>query len=246
MVEGVTEFLPVSSTGHLILTARALNMPQTEFLKTFEIAIQLGAILSVVVLYGKKFLVNVEILKRVAAAFFPTALVGFVLYKAIKKFLIGNEQVVLFSLFFGGLALILFEIFYKHKENTVKSLEAISYPQAVGIGLFQSLAMIPGVSRSAATICGGLVLGLERKTIVEFSFLVAVPTMGAAVALDLLKNASSFSGDQMGVLGVGFVLSFLVAMASIRWLLGFIQKHTFTAFGIYRMALASVFWIFFR
>ena len=230
IVEGISEFLPISSTGHLILTAKLLGLDQSSFLKSFEIAIQLGAILAVVALYWKSLLVNFEIFKRVSAAFIPTAAVGFVLYKIIKKFLMGNSSVVLWSLFIGGIFLIVFEKLHREKPGATESMERISYKQAVLIGLFQSLAMVPGVSRSAATICGGLILGLKRKTIVEFSFLLAVPTMLAATALDLLKSADTFSADQFGFLGVGFVTSFVVALLSIRFLLHFIKNHSFSVF----------------
>lgn len=245
VVEGVTEFLPISSTGHLILAGRALGLPESEFLKSFDIAIQLGAILAVVVLYGRSFLVNREVIKRVAAAFVPTAVVGAVFYKMIKHFLLGNSSVVVWALFLGGVFLIVFEKWHQEKPDAQDDVVKISYKQAVLIGLFQAVAMIPGVSRSAATIIGGLVLGLRRKTIVEFSFLLAVPTMLAASVLDLVKSANDFvlDGPAVTFLAVGFVTSFVVAIASIKFLLQFIQRHDFTAFGIYRVLLAIVYWI---
>jgi len=189
IVEGITEFLPISSTGHLILASHLLGLNQTGFLKSFEIAIQLGAILSVVVLYGRSLLINAAVLKRVFVAFAPTAIFGLVFYNTIKKSLLGDSNVVLWSLFLGGIFLIIFEIVHREKDAQ-EEIISITYPQALLIGVFQSVAMIPGVSRSAATIVGGLMIGLKRKTIVEFSFLLAVPTMGAATALDLMKNAS--------------------------------------------------------
>ncbi len=245
IVEGVTEFLPVSSTGHLILASKLLHLPATEFLKSFEITIQFGAILAVVVLYWKLLLVNLEVMKRVLTAFLPTAVLGFILYKVIKKFLLGNSSVVLWSLFLGGIILIVFERWNSQNVSrersrpfpTIDDISKMSYQKAFWIGVIQSLAMIPGVSRSAATIVGGMILGLERKAIVEFSFLLAVPTMLAATALDLLKNADSFSSDQFGFLCLGFIVSFAVAMASIRWLLSFIKNHNFIPFGIYRIAV---------
>lgn len=241
IVEGITEFLPVSSTGHLILTAHVLGLGQTEFMKSFEIAIQLGAILAVVALYGKTFFKNPDIAKRVLTAFIPTAVVGLVLYKTIKKFLLGSDQIVLWALLIGGIFLIGFEWIYSkiRKGGVPKNL---SYQHAVLIGLCQSLAVVPGVSRSAATIVAGLALGLPRKTIVEFSFLLAVPTMLAAAGLDLAKNASGFSGDQFVFLAIGFAASFFVAVLSIRFLLLYIQKHSFVPFGIYRVLAALVFW----
>ena len=242
LVEGISEFLPISSTGHLVLTSRILGIPQTEFVKTFEIAIQLGAIISVIVLYGKKFLMNLEVLKRLGAAFLPTAVIGFALYKIIKKFLLGNSSIVTWSLFLGGIFLILFELLHREKKDAVNAIQSISYKQAFSIGIFQAIAVIPGVSRSAATIVGGLFLGLRRDVIVEFSFLLAVPTMLAATLLDLYKNANTFTSDQFSLLGIGFVTSFIAALLAIKFLMSFIKKHTFISFGIYRILVALLFW----
>ena len=246
IVEGITEFLPVSSTGHLILTAKLLQISQSEFIKSFEIVIQLGAILAVVVLYWGRFMKSWEIWKRLLAAFMPTALVGALLYKTVKKYLLGNNEVVLWSLFIGGIFLIIFELLHREKKDAVEELCSISYSQALVIGLFQSLAMIPGVSRAAATIIGGLVVGLKRKNIVEFSFLLAVPTMLAATALDLLKSAQVFKPEQLVFLGTGFVVSFLVAVIAIKFLLTFIKRHNFISFGVYRVIIALVFWFVVR
>jgi undecaprenyl-diphosphatase len=242
IVEGITEFLPISSTGHLMLTAHLMGLSQTEFLKTFEIVIQFGAILSVVVLYWKTLLINFEVLKRVVLAFLPTAVLGLLFYKIIKQFLMGSNQVVLWSMFIGGICLIGFELLHKEKDDAVEDISTIPYRTLLLIGLFQSVAMIPGVSRSAATIVGGLVLGLKRKTIVEFSFLLAVPTMLAATALDLMKNASQFSVAQINFLSVGFILSFVFALVSVKFLLNFIKHHSFISFGVYRIILALSFW----
>ncbi|MEK6646825.1 MAG: undecaprenyl-diphosphate phosphatase [Candidatus Firestonebacteria bacterium] len=244
IVEGITEFLPVSSTGHLILTANILKIQGTEFIKSFEIAIQVGAILSVVLLYWKSLVFNFEILKRVLTAFIPTAVIGFVLYKLVKSLLLGNDKIVLFSLFFGGIFLIIFELLHYEKETAIENISDISYKNAFLIGIFQSLAIIPGISRAAATIVGGLILGLKRKTIVEFSFLLAIPTMLAASGFDLLKSANAFSWDQLIFLITGFLTSFIVALVSVQFLLYFIKKHNFILFGFYRIILAIVFWFF--
>ena len=238
IVEGVSEFLPISSTAHLILTSQILKIQQTDFLKSFEIAIQLGAILSVVVLYGRRFLVDRKVAARVIAAFIPTAVIGFVFYKIIKKVLFDSNATILWALLLGGVFLVVFELLHREKDDAIDDLSSVSYPQAFLIGVFQSIAVIPGVSRAAATIIGGLFLGLKRKTIVEFSFLLAVPTMGAAVALDLIKSAGTFTAENFLCLGVGFVVSFIVALASIKLLLGFIKHHNFIPFGIYRVVLA--------
>ncbi len=240
IVEGITEFLPISSTAHLILVSDLLRLAQTEFMKSFEIIIQLGAILAVVFLYWRAFL-NTDVLKRLVIAFIPTGILGLVFYKVIKHYLLGNTSVVLWSLFLGGLILIIFEKWYKEKENSLEEIANIPYRQCLIIGLFQSVAMIPGVSRSAATIIGGLLLGLRRKTIVEFSFLLATPTMLAATGLDLIKNANAFSIEQFDLLSVGFVVSFVTAIIGIKFLLAYIQKNNFIAFGVYRIAIVILF-----
>ena len=242
IVEGVSEFLPISSTGHLILASYLLHLKQTDFQKSFEIAIQLGAILSVVVLYWRALLVNFEILKRVITAFIPTAILGLIFYKIIKKVLLGSNTVVLYSLLIGGIFLVLFELWYREKESATEELSAISYSKSFMIGLCQAVAMIPGVSRSAATIIGGLILGIKRKTIVEFSFLLSVPTMGAATGLDLMKSGGHFSLEEFHLLLMGFISSFIVALLSIKWLIHFIKNHTFISFGIYRILISLLFW----
>lgn len=241
LVEGVTEFLPISSTGHLILTSSLLRIPQSEFLKTFEIAIQLGAIVSVAILYRKTLIFDKQMLKKVAVAFIPTAIMGLAFYKFMRSFLLGSEIIVVWSLFFGGIFIIVFEQWHKKNTAVSKGLETFSYTQAFFIGLIQSIAIIPGVSRSAATIIGGLAIGLSRKTIVEFSFLLAIPTMFAAVSFDLCKYASSFTHSQFYYLIGGFFISFLAALAAVKFLLAFIRKHNFIPFGIYRIILALLF-----
>lgn len=239
VVEGITEFLPVSSTGHLILASEVLHIPQSEFLKTFEIAIQFGAILSVVALYWRDLL-NIELLKKLAVGFLPTGLIGLAIYPFVKSYLLENVLLVLCSLFLGGIVLIAFEMLYK--ESVVEfSVRDISYRQSFIVGLFQSIAIIPGVSRSAATILGGLAIGIPRRTIVEFSFLLAVPTMAVATGYDLFKNVSLFSSENLGTLSLGFVVSFVVALLSIKFLLHFVRNNTFVPFGIYRILAAAVF-----
>jgi len=242
IVEGVSEFLPISSTGHLILASHLLHLKQTDFQKSFEIAIQLGAILSVLVLYWRALLVNFEILKRVITAFIPTAILGFIFYKVIKRVLLGSNTVVLYSLLMGGVFLVLFELWHREKESATEELSAISYSKSFLIGLCQAVAMIPGVSRSAATIIGGLILGIKRKTIVEFSFLLSVPTMVGATGLDLMKSGGHFSLEEFNLLLMGFISSFIVALLSIKWLIHFIKNHTFISFGIYRILISLLFW----
>ena len=242
IVEGVTEFLPISSTAHLILASRALGIQETEFLKSFEIIIQLGAILSVVVLYWNRFL-HLEVLKKLVVAVIPTGVIGLTVYKAIKGYLLGNVAVVLVTLLVGGIALIVFERFQQRDDRDVDFGE-ITYRKAFLIGLFQAIAVIPGVSRSAATIVGGSLLGVSKRTIVEFSFMLAVPTMLAASGLELLKNRSALDGN-LTILGIGFVVSFITAILAIKSFLGYIKKRDFSAFGWYRIVLAIVFYVVF-
>jgi undecaprenyl-diphosphatase len=219
-----------------------LGLSETEFLKSFEIAIQFGAMCAVIALYFKSFL-NIQIITRILAAFVPTAIAGFLLYDFLKEELLGNLEVVLWSLLIGGIALIVFEFFHKEKPNARVDVKSISYAQAFWIGLCQALAIIPGVSRSGATILGGLAAGVSRVAIVEFSFLLAVPTIGAATAYDLYKNGSSFLQSDVILLGIGFVVSFLVALWSIRFLLNFVRNRTFVPFGVYRIILSLFFFL---
>ena len=242
IVEGITEFLPISSTAHLILASKALRLQDTEFLKSFEIIIQLGAILSVVVLYWKRFL-SLDVLKKLVVAVIPTGVIGLTVYKAIKGYLLGNVTVVLWTLLIGGIALIIFERFQQRDDRDVDFSE-ISYRKAFLIGLFQAIAVIPGVSRSAATIVGGSLLGVSKRTIVEFSFMLAVPTMIAASGLELVKNRSAIDGN-FGILAIGFVVSFLTAILAIKSFLSYIKKRDFSAFGWYRIVLAVVFYLVF-
>ena len=251
IIEGLTEFLPVSSTGHLILASNILGLEQNNFLKSFEIIIQLGAILAVIVLYYKDLFV-IENIKKLVVGFIPTGLIGFLFYKIVKTYFFGNQNVVLWSLLIGGIILIIFELMNKRKvllqnstsdTNNTNNISAISYKQCFIIGLFQSISIIPGISRSAATIIGGLSLGIDRQLIVKFSFLLAVPTMIVASGYDILKNASAFSLDQFGTLTLGFVVSFVVAIFAIKFLLKFISKHSFIGFGVYRIVLAVVVWV---
>ena len=244
VIEGFTEFLPVSSTGHLILASDLLKIPQTEFVKSFEIFIQLGAILAVVVLYFKKYVQNFKAWKNILIAFVPTAVIGLVLYKFIKTYLLGNTLVVVAALFIGGILLILLEKLHKEKQLNNVTIEQLSFKQSFLIGLAQSISIIPGVSRAAATILGGMFLGLKKETAVEFSFLLAVPTMLAATGLDLVKSDLNFSSQEIMALMVGFIGSFITALLVIKWFIKFIKTNNFFWFGIYRIILALIFLIF--
>lgn len=244
IVEGLTEFLPVSSTGHLILTSKLLNIAQTDFVKSFEIIIQLGSICAIVFLYWETISRNKEVWKKIITAFIPTAIIGFIFYKIIKTFLLGNPLITLIALFGGGILLILLEKIHKEKDHHKDSVEKISFKNAFLIGISQSISVIPGVSRSAATIIPALFLGTKRKTAVEFSFLLAIPTMLAATILDVTKSNFSFTFSEYSILITGFIGSFLVAIFAVKFLLNFIKRHTFIPFGIYRIILAIVFGLF--
>lgn len=243
-VEGLTEFLPVSSTAHLILASAWMRLAETDFLKSFEIAIQLGAILAAVAYYWRFLLARRDVWTRIIVAFLPTAVIGLAVHSLVKRYLLGNVSVVLWALLLGGIVLVAFE-WKKREDGAIDDLAKVTYGQAALIGLFQSLAIIPGVSRSAATIVGGLMLGIKRKTIVDFSFILAIPTMVAATGLDLLKSAGQFSSADVMLLGVGFAVSFVVALLSIVWLLRFIRSHSFIGFGVYRIALAALYFFAF-
>ncbi len=245
IIEGITEFLPISSTAHLILAGQLLQLPQTEALKTFDIVIQSGAILAVLVLYGKRLLVSKELMLKTLTAFLPTAIIGFALHKLIKEVLFENTYLMLMALLVGGIILIIVDLLHKEESATVQELEAITYKQAVVLGFVQAISVIPGVSRSGATIVGGLLMNIRRTVIVEFTFLLAIPTMLAATGYDLLKSASAFSSADFVNLGVGFLVSFVVALLAIKWLLSYVKKKSFVSFGIYRIALVAMFVGFF-
>ena len=253
IVEGITEFLPVSSTGHLVLASHILRLPQTEFLKSFEISIQLGAILSVVFLYWSRLVGNFRLCFAVLVAFLPSAFLGFLFYDYIKGVLIGNELVTIVALAVGGVVLMFFDQRSSghprsHSVSGGRSgkLELeLGAKEAFLIGLAQSVSMVPGVSRAGATIVGGMLVGLNRKAAVEFSFLLAVPTMFAATGLDIVKTRFAFSSDELLFLAVGFVGAFMTATLAIKFFLGYVQKNSLFAFGVYRVVLAGLYWLFF-
>jgi len=245
ITEGLTEFLPISSTGHMILAGKLLGIPSTEFVKSFEIIIQLGAILAVVVLYTKTLLQRVSLWPKILVAFAPTAVLGFIFYKIVKQFLLGNTIVTVLALGIGGIAFLIIERLMRDKEFKTDSLEKISYKQSIIIGLTQSISMIPGISRSAASIFGAMATGINRQSAVEFSFLLAIPTMVAATGLDLMKNGLSFSSNDYQLLMVGFIGAFLTALIAVKAFLRFIKSNTFVPFAWYRIILACLFALFF-
>lgn len=237
-IEGFTEFLPISSTAHLLIASRLLQIPETEFLKTFIIAIQLGAILAVVALYAKTFIKDWQVNLRVAAAFLPTAFFGFILYHFIKSFLFENMAVIIAALFLGGVGLVFFERWYRPERATERGLANIPYWKVFVVGCAQALAVVPGVSRAGATIIAGMLLGIERSAIVEFSFLLAVPTMAAATGYDLLKTGAALNAGEFHLIALGFMASFVFAIIGVKFFINLIKTRSFTSFGVYRILLA--------
>lgn len=246
IVEGVTEFLPISSTGHLILVGALLDR-KTEISKVFNVVIQLGAILAIVVLYWRKFLAVLCGLRRdktaqhfvrnIAIAFLPAMVIGAVAHDAIKTFLF-SPLIVAWSMIAGGIAILLIEKF--KPTPRIHSTEEMAWKTALKIGLVQCVSMIPGTSRSGATIMGALMFGVDRKAAAEFSFFLAVPTMLAATLYDLYKARDTLTTDGLSMIAVGFVVSFFVALIVVRWLVRFISHHSFALFAWYRIAVGLV------
>jgi undecaprenyl-diphosphatase len=240
IIEGITEFLPISSTGHMILASQIMKISENDFTKSFEIIIQLGAIMAVIFIYGKSLLSRKYLWKKLVVAFLPAGIIGFGLYKIIKGYLLGNATIVLWSLLLGGIILIILEKFFKPKTGT---LSQMTLKQSIIIGVFQSISIIPGVSRSAATIVGGLLVGLNRSEAVEFSFMLAIPTMISATGLDLIQSSHQFTGIQYAILATGLLGAFITAMCAIKSFLNFIKKNNFIPFGIYRIIIATIYWL---
>lgn len=240
IIEGLTEFLPVSSTGHMIMADSLMNVQDKEFAKTFEIVIQLGAIMAVVLLYFKRFFVGIDIYLKLFVAFLPTGIIGFLAYKTIKHYLF-NPFTVSISLIVGGIVLILLDKWSEQKRSEYKEIEDISYGGAVKIGLIQCFSMVPGVSRAAATIFGGVFSGFDRKQAAEFSFLLAIPTMFAASGYDLLKEKDNIHSEDITILLLGGLVAFIVAIVAIKGFIAFLNKYGFKHFGYYRIILGVLF-----
>jgi undecaprenyl-diphosphatase len=240
VIEGLTEFLPISSTGHMMIGTAILGIKATPFVKLFTIAIQLGAILSVVVLYFKRFFKSIDFYIKLVVAFIPAAIFGVLLGDYIDAAL-ENLIGVAVALFIGGI--ILFFVNKWFKNNIQNEEKDITYPKALKIGLFQCLAMWPGMSRSASTIVGGMTQGLTRQNAAEFSFFLAVPTMFAATAkklLDFYKDGISLNAQELNILVFGNVIAFIVALLAIKSFIGFLNKHGFKGFGWYRIIVGGV------
>jgi undecaprenyl-diphosphatase len=240
IIEGITEFLPISSTGHMILASSIMNISEDAFVKTFEIAIQIGAILAIVWLYAKRFLQGLTIYIKLAIAFIPTGIIGIFAYHYIKTYLF-NPIVVSTSLILGGIVLILIDKKMVSQQSKTDVLENISYKNAFFIGLFQSVSMIPGVSRAAATIIGGIFNGLDKKQALEFSFLLAVPTMVVATGYDLYKTPVVFTGHEIFLGCLGLVIAFITAWIAVKVFISLVQNYGFKYFGYYRIVLGIIF-----
>ena len=237
IVEGLTEFLPISSTGHMIITEKLLNLTENDFSKVFTVAIQLGAILAVVVLYWKKFFdfKNWQFYAKLVAAVIPAIILGLLFSKKIDA-LLESSLTVAISMLAGGIILIFIDNVFK--EHTIDSEKDISFSKAIAIGIWQCLAMIPGVSRSAASIIGGMQQKLTRNAAAEFSFFLAVPTMLAATGYKLLKyykEYGGFSSNEIKQLAIGNAVAFVVALLAIKFFIGFLKKHGFRVWGYYRI-----------
>ncbi len=237
IIEGITEFLPISSTGHMVIASTFMGISDNALTKNFEIVIQLGAILSVVVLYWRKFLTSFRFYVKLAFAFLPAAIAGFFLENYIDR-LLANVWVVIIAILLGGIVLIFVDRWFKHAEGTEE--QELSWFQAFKIGCFQCIAMIPGVSRAAATIIGGMAVGLNRRTAAEFSFFLAVPTMLGASAKKMMDSYKTIQHHDIVILLLGSIVAFVVAMFAIKAFIGFLKQYGFKWFGYYRIVIGVV------
>lgn len=242
IVEGITEFLPISSTGHMMITAALTKMKADDFFKVFIVAIQLGAIASVVVLYWRRFFQSIDFYLKLFVGFIPAVVVGLLLKRHIDT-LLERVDVVAFALLIGGVILLFVDKWFAKNESNAADMPTISYQAAFWIGCFQCISMIPGVSRAAATIIGGLTQGLSRKTAAEFSFFLAVPTMFAATAKSIWDSKEIFlaqTQNEWQLLLVGNVVAFVVAMLAIKFFIGFLTRYGFRFFGWYRIVVGII------
>ena len=244
IIEGFTEFLPISSTGHLIVASQALGIDQTHVTKAYEVIIQFAAILAVLLTYSDKFSIKkIELWKKLILAFIPIGAVGFVFSHQIKAMF--DIKIVAIMFIVGGIVFLIVEKFYTEKEHFIDDVEKVTYKQALWIGIAQITALIPGTSRAGSTIIGAMLVGLNRKASAEFSFLLAFPVMCATTGYDLLKHYKDFSDANFIVLAVGFVTAFIVAYLTIKLFLKFLERFTFVAFGIYRILFGTILLLWF-
>ncbi|SFZ98123.1 Undecaprenyl-diphosphatase [hydrothermal vent metagenome] len=234
IIEGFTEFLPISSTGHMIVASEFMGIERNALLSAYEVIIQFAAILAVMLIYKEKISIKkIDLWMKLILAFFPLAIVGFIFKDVIKELF--TVQTVAWMFIIGGIVFLIVEYFYVEKETHVSDVEDVSYKQALWVGVAQVFALVPGTSRSGATIIGGLLTGLDRKTSSDFSFMLAIPVMAAVSGYDLLKHYKDFANAEWLPFVVGFVVAFIVAYITVKLFLAFIQKFTFVSFGIYRI-----------
>jgi undecaprenyl-diphosphatase len=239
VIEGFTEFLPISSTGHLIVASEFLGLEQTDINKAYEVIIQFAAILAVILNYPDKFSIKkIELWKKLTLAFIPIGAVGFLFSHQVKAMF--SIEIVAIMFIIGGVIFLIVEKFYDEKKSHIDDVEKVTYKQALYIGFAQIFALIPGTSRAGSTIIGAMLVGLNRRASAEFSFLLAFPVMCATTGYDLLKHYKDFTDANFLVLGVGFIISFIVAFLTIKLFLKFLQNFTFVAFGIYRIIFGII------
>ncbi len=239
VIEGFTEFLPISSTGHMIVASEFLGVPQDALTKAYEVIIQFAAILAVMLIYKEKISFNQSALwSKLLIAFVPLALVGYTFKDEIKALF--TVETVAWMFIVGGMIFLIVEYFYEEKEYHTKEVEEVSFLQSFWVGVAQVFSLIPGTSRAGATIIGGLLVGMDRKTSAEFSFLLAIPVMAAVSGYDLLKHYQDFADADLGAFIMGFVVAFVVAYVTIKLFLAFIQRFTFVAFGLYRIIFGVI------
>ncbi|MEI6532753.1 MAG: undecaprenyl-diphosphate phosphatase [Candidatus Roizmanbacteria bacterium] len=244
IVEGLTEFLPISSTFHLIFASKLLKIPDSEFLQMFEVVIQSGAILAVVILYVKELLKNRDLLKLTIVSFIPTAIIGLVLYKVIKGFFFHANWLMISVFMIVGIIFFLIEFLIKKEfVKPSKELNKLTIKDAIIIGLVQSLAVIPGVSRAGSVLVGMMILGYKREESAKYSFILAIPTILAASVLDLYKSKEvllSVGGANFISLFIGFVVAFISAFFVMKWFIGYLKSNSLVAFGIYRIVIGII------
>jgi len=239
IIEGFTEFLPISSTGHMIVASKFLGIEQSAVVKAYEVIIQFAAILAVILLYREKInFKEINLWSKIVGAFFPLAIIGFILKDWVKE--IFNVETVAYMFIIGGIIFIIVEYFHKDKESTAQDIEEVTWKQAMSIGFAQVLSLVPGTSRAGSTIIGGMLSGVSRKASTEFSFLLAIPVMMAVSGYDLLKHYKDFMGADITAFAIGFVVAFVVAYVTIKMLIVFLQRFTFVAFGIYRIIFGVI------
>jgi len=239
IIEGITEFLPISSTAHMIIASNLMDIKQNAQNVAFEVIIQLGATMAIVLIYLDKInFKEKQLWIKVISAFLPLAVIGFLFRHQIKELFTISTSAYMFII--GGILFFIVEKIYSKKEVVTDEVEEVTFKQALTIGFFQVFALIPGTSRSGATIVGGMLSNVSRKTSADFSFLLAIPTMLAATGYEFLKNIHSFSNQNGLVLGIGFIVSFIVAYLSVKIFLKFVEKYTLKGFGVYRIVFGII------